>query len=147
MTETPSTDQAPMDQLLELRASIDNFDAALVHILAERFRVTKAVGVLKAQHEFPPSDPAREGEQIERLRRLAERSNLDPDFLNNFLNLLSRKSFNITKKRVDNLIHVNKIWCVYKPTHGKSLEKEFIKWQLKYVWLVRALKNVLITKS
>ncbi|TIW39328.1 MAG: chorismate mutase, partial [Mesorhizobium sp.] len=42
------------------RASIDNIDAALIHMLAERFRCTKAVGVLKAEHGLPPADPARE---------------------------------------------------------------------------------------
>ena len=58
--------------LRELRASIDNIDAALVHMLAERFRCTKAVGELKAEHNLPPADPAREEEQIARLRQLAE---------------------------------------------------------------------------
>ena len=85
------SDLTPQEQLLEFRASIDNFDAALVHILAERFRVTKAVGALKAKHEFPPSDPKREGEQIERLRRLAERSNLDPDFAEKFLEFIIKE--------------------------------------------------------
>ena len=59
-------------QLGNYRQSIDNIDAALVHMLAERFRCTKAVGVLKATHELPPADPAREEYQIERLRRLAK---------------------------------------------------------------------------
>ncbi|MEL6922287.1 MAG: chorismate mutase [Pseudomonadota bacterium] len=81
----------PEEHLLAYRASIDNFDAALVHILAERFRVTKAVGVLKAQHDFPPSDPEREKAQIDRLRRLAERSNLDPDFAEKFLEFIIRE--------------------------------------------------------
>lgn len=89
--QNTSDELSPMDQLLELRASIDNFDAALVHILAERFRVTKAVGELKATHEFPPSDPKREGEQIDRLRRLAERSNLDPDFAEKFLEFIIKE--------------------------------------------------------
>lgn len=81
----------PQDQLFAYRDSIDNFDAALVHILAERFRVTKAVGALKAEHDFPPSDPNREQEQIDRLRRLAERSNLDPDFAEKFLEFIIRE--------------------------------------------------------
>ena len=59
-------------QLLQYRQSIDNLDAALVHILAERFRCTKAVGHLKAQHDLPPADPAREEQQITRLRTLAK---------------------------------------------------------------------------
>ena len=75
----------PQDKLLAMRASIDNFDAALIHILAERFRKTKEVGTLKAKHDLPPSDPAREKEQIARLRELAESSDLDPDFAEKFL--------------------------------------------------------------
>jgi chorismate mutase len=73
------------------RQSIDNIDAALVHMLAERFRCTKEVGVLKATHELPPSDPAREEYQIERLRRLAKEANLDPDFAEKFLNFIIRE--------------------------------------------------------
>jgi len=79
------------DKLLAMRNSIDNFDAALIHILAERFRKTKEVGVLKAEYDLPPSDPVREKEQIERLRRLAERSDLDPDFAEKFLDFIIRE--------------------------------------------------------
>ncbi|MFE0017213.1 chorismate mutase [Mesorhizobium sp. NPDC059054] len=78
-------------QLAGYRASIDNIDAALVHMLAERFRCTKAVGVLKATHGLPPADPKRETEQIERLRRLAKEAQLDPDFAEKFLNFVIRE--------------------------------------------------------
>jgi chorismate mutase len=67
------------------RASIDNIDAALIHILAERFRITKAVGAYKAQHGLPASDPAREERQIARLRQLAVEAQLDPEFSEKFL--------------------------------------------------------------
>lgn len=70
--------------LAELRASIDNLDAILVHALAERFRCTKAVGRLKVEHGLPPADPAREAEQIERLERLAGEAGLDPEFAKKF---------------------------------------------------------------
>ncbi|MFN4008691.1 chorismate mutase [Pannonibacter sp.] len=74
-----------MVELRALRASIDNIDAALIHMLAERFKCTQKVGHLKATHDLPPADPAREQIQIERLRRLAVDANLDPDFAEKFL--------------------------------------------------------------
>ena len=72
-------------ELQRLRASIDNIDAALVHLLAERFKCTQRVGELKATHGLPPADPAREAEQIKRLRKLAAEARLDPDFAEKFL--------------------------------------------------------------
>ena len=75
-------------KLSELRASIDNIDAALIHMLAERFARTKEVGILKATHGLPPADLAREKIQIERLRQLAHDAHLDPDFAEKFLNFI-----------------------------------------------------------
>jgi len=72
-------------ELASLRASIDNIDAALVHLLAERFRATQQVGHLKAARGLPPSDPGREAVQIKRLRELATQSGLDPHFAEKFL--------------------------------------------------------------
>lgn len=82
------TDIDVKTQLSGYRQSIDNIDAALVHMLAERFSCTKAVGVLKAKYNLPPADPAREEYQIERLRRLAKDADLDPDFAEKFLNFV-----------------------------------------------------------
>jgi chorismate mutase len=75
-------------ELKVLRASIDNLDAALVHLLAERFKCTQKVGELKAAHNLPPADPGRESEQIKRLRRLAEEAQLEPQFAEKFLNFI-----------------------------------------------------------
>ena len=72
-------------ELNRLRDSIDNMDAALVHLLAERFKITQQVGVLKAEHGLPPADPEREAEQIARLRALASQARLDPEFAEKFL--------------------------------------------------------------
>lgn len=76
------------DELLELRQSIDNVDAALIHLLAERFKFTQKVGVLKAATGLPASDPGREKQQIARLRELAIDSHLDPSFAEKFLNFI-----------------------------------------------------------
>jgi chorismate mutase len=85
------TDADVKAQLSQYRQSIDNIDASLVHMLAERFQRTKAVGVLKATYELPPADPAREEYQIERLRQLAKAANLDPDFAEKFLNFVIKE--------------------------------------------------------
>lgn len=78
-------------KLQDLRDSIDNIDAALVHMLAERFKFTQQVGALKASAGLPPADPAREGEQIARLRALAVTAKLDPEFAEKFLNFIIKE--------------------------------------------------------
>lgn len=76
------------EELVRLRGSIDNIDAALVHLLAERFKCTQQVGRLKADIGLPPSDPGRESEQIARLRALAADAGLDPVFAEKFLTFI-----------------------------------------------------------
>jgi chorismate mutase len=78
-------------ELQSLRDSIDNIDAALIHLLAERFKCTKAVGEFKATHDLPPADPGREASQIGRLRELAAKAKLDPDFAEKFLNFIVKE--------------------------------------------------------
>ncbi|MGW7293802.1 chorismate mutase [Streptomyces xiamenensis] len=75
-------------ELTRLRESIDNIDAAVVHMLAERFKCTQQVGRLKAGHQLPAADPAREARQITRLRQLAENAHLDPAFAEKLLNFI-----------------------------------------------------------
>lgn len=75
-------------KLVRYRQSIDNMDAAFIHIIAERFRITKQVGQLKAQSNLPPADKVREKSQIERLRSLADQADLDPDFAEKLLNFI-----------------------------------------------------------
>ncbi|GAA5059255.1 chorismate mutase [Erythrobacter westpacificensis] len=84
MTDQTS-DAAPDQTLAAFRKSIDNIDAALIHMLAERFRITQAVGEYKARTQLPPADPSREARQIERLRKLAVEADLDPEFSEKFI--------------------------------------------------------------
>ncbi|MCC2977709.1 chorismate mutase [Sphingomonas sp. PL-96] len=76
------------DTLARYRQSIDNIDAALVFMLAERFKVTQAVGRHKAETGLPPADPGREERQIARLRALARDADLDPEFSEKFLRFI-----------------------------------------------------------
>ncbi len=75
-------------ELAALRHSIDNIDAALVHLLAERFKLTQAVGHLKADKGLPASDLGREKVQVTRLRALAEEAHLDPEFAEKYFNFI-----------------------------------------------------------
>jgi chorismate mutase len=84
----PNPDPAALEELEDLRASIDNLDAALVHLLAERFKCTQRVGRLKAAHDMPAMDPAREARQVSRLRALAEEAQLDPEFAEAVINFI-----------------------------------------------------------
>ncbi|GAA2179233.1 chorismate mutase [Brooklawnia cerclae] len=81
------TGQIP-PELSQLRGSIDNLDSALIHIMAERFKITKRVGRLKAELGLPPADPTREQQQIARLRELAIDADLDPEFAEKLLGFI-----------------------------------------------------------
>jgi chorismate mutase len=85
------TEPATHPELAELRVSIDNIDAAMIYLLAERFRCTQQVGALKARENLPPGDPAREARQVTRLRELAATARLDPEFAEKYLNFIVRE--------------------------------------------------------
>ncbi|MGY6500964.1 MAG: chorismate mutase [Acidimicrobiales bacterium] len=81
MSTAPLGDPPQADETLDaFRASIDNLDAAIIHLLAERFKITRQVGEYKRDHDLPPADPGREARQIAHLRALAQDAGLDPEF-------------------------------------------------------------------
>jgi chorismate mutase len=94
--------QRAAEILAEHRASIDRLDAILVYTLGERFRHTQAVGLLKARHDLPPADPAREAVQIARLERLAKEADLDPEFAKSFLKFIIREVIHHHEKHQEN---------------------------------------------
>ncbi len=77
--------ETPPPPLKDFRKSIDNLDATLIYVLAERFRLTKRVGEFKRDNGLPSTDKAREDKQIARLKALAVEADLDPEFAERFL--------------------------------------------------------------
>ena len=96
-SDKPSAEEA-QNKLLEYRNSIDNIDAAVISMLAERFKITQKVGLYKAKHDLPPADKNRESEQIARLRKLSEEAQLDPDFSEKFLDFIIEEVIHHHKK-------------------------------------------------
>lgn len=86
-----TTSEDTKSKLLEYRNSIDNIDAAIIHMLAERFKITQKVGIYKAKYGLPPADKNREKQQIERLRKLALDAQLEPDFSEKFLDFIIKE--------------------------------------------------------
>lgn len=68
-----------MTPLEEYRRSIDNLDAALIALLAERFKITKKVGLYKAQHNLPEQDIQREHAQLAKIEELSQQAGLRPE--------------------------------------------------------------------
>ena len=99
------SDDEARERLKGHRRTIDNLDAALVHILAERFRCTQQVGRLKAMNSMPPSDPEREEQQIRRLRKLAADAGLDPVFAEKFLRFVVSEVIRHHERIADELFH------------------------------------------
>jgi chorismate mutase len=92
------TEEEKKNKLIGYRNSIDNIDAAVINMLAERFKITQKVGVYKAKYDLPASDKDREALQIERLRELSEKAELDPDFSVKFLDFIIEEVIQHHKK-------------------------------------------------
>ena len=73
--------QSAVKTLSEARQIIDEIDSKLIETLDERFRLTREVGLLKAEYKLEPVDKTREAEKLAKLRSLCDKKTLDPDFI------------------------------------------------------------------
>lgn len=71
-----------MAQLHTLRNSIDDIDAQIISLLAQRFDYTHQIGLYKKQHHIDPHDPIREHNKLTDLHTMAMEYHLDPDLIN-----------------------------------------------------------------
>lgn len=70
------------------RKSIDSIDAAIVDLLAKRFKVTQEVGVYKKNNNLPPQDISRETELFSRIESYAKKNGLNPEFTKKIFRLI-----------------------------------------------------------
>lgn len=72
----------------DLRKSLDNIDNALIYLLAERFRVTEKVGLLKRDLGLSSVDRSREEKIMQRVTALAKSVGLDAWFAKKVMRLI-----------------------------------------------------------
>lgn len=68
-------------ELQRLRRELDVLDKIIVVNLADRFRITDQIGLVKKQHGLPVIDESREIEMTERLRKLSVEHDVDPEVI------------------------------------------------------------------
>ena len=73
------------DELEVLRRQIDAVDEQFVQLLAERFRITRRVGAIKAERGLPAQDAIREAQIDAKVRRLAADHELDEGLVSDVL--------------------------------------------------------------
>ncbi|MBT3387841.1 MAG: bifunctional chorismate mutase/prephenate dehydrogenase [Desulfobacula sp.] len=80
------------NDILALRARIDEIDGQILSLLDQRQTQVEKVVKLKKIHNIPVYHPAREEDLISKLRVQANKTNLDPDFMEDLYRLILRQS-------------------------------------------------------
>ena len=84
-------EQHQHERLSKYRSGIDEIDDEIIVLLGKRFDITYKVGLLKAEFTLPPQDKLRENKQKIRLRNLAEKNKINPDFVEKLLQLIQQE--------------------------------------------------------
>ena len=69
--------------LEELRKRIDEADAKIVRLIAERIRIAEEIGAEKKKQGMQIEDTAREEKVLEAVRNLAQEENISPEYIEN----------------------------------------------------------------
>lgn len=85
-----SKDEIPQE-LKQVREQIDAIDERLVALLADRFKLTHQVGLLKANRALSALDADRESQKLARLRELCLEQGLNPDLVEDLFSQIMRE--------------------------------------------------------
>ncbi len=83
-----------------LRATIDEINERLLELIAERQEVSVAIGSLKSEAGQPLYSHEREAQLLEKFREDAVRHDLDPDYVEELMNVVLRHSRAAQRKKV-----------------------------------------------
>lgn len=78
----------PTTELEMMRRDIDEIDARLITLIAERFQCTERVGRYKTQASLPAVDSAREAQQMARITELSIASGVNPELVQRIFRLI-----------------------------------------------------------
>ena len=78
-----------------LRTEMDGIDEQLIELLAERMKTSRKIGALKKENHLPFYESSRWSEVIDHCLQIAEKQDLNPDFIRKVLSLIHLESIDI----------------------------------------------------
>ena len=88
------------DRIEALRSEIDEINDRLLGLIAERQEVSLAIGALKAERGMPLYSHEREAQLLAKFRADALDYDLDPEYVEDLMNVVLRHSRAAQRKRV-----------------------------------------------
>ena len=88
------------DRINDLRAEIDEINEELLELIARRQDVSVAIGAIKTEQGMPLYSHEREAQLLEKFRRDAIEHDLDPDYVEELMNVVLRHSRAAQRKKV-----------------------------------------------
>jgi chorismate mutase len=87
---------AGTDQTLQVsRKKIDSLDKALIHLLGERERVVKEIGIYKAKNNIPSLQADRFKQVLEKSVAAGKKEDLSETFITELMNAIHKESLRI----------------------------------------------------
>ena len=91
------------DRIEALRSRIDEINDRLLHLIAERQEVSLAIAAIKAEQGMALYSHEREAQLLERFRQDAVAHGLDPDYVEELMNVVLRHSRAAQRKSVEDI--------------------------------------------